>query len=333
MPTRIGQRLSVAVKDRTVSRAEAEEIVQAARAERKWTPALQGELSTFVMKHGSKMDAQAKAVLEDFISSSRPRADLRDPLALKEHRTDVTWTPVGPDASLFVDGITADDVMQGYIGDCYLAAGVASLAAADPELIKKAIKDNGDGTFTVRFFEGVGEGGRARQVRVTVDDDVAKKPGGEALYLSARDGKEEWPAVLEKAYAKWKGGYERIGNGGFASDLFQTVSGRAADWGEVKDYKPDALWKKIQSTTSRHRPVAAGTFADNDPRANYSGTGVHGDHFYTVLGATEEGGVKYVTLRNPWGMDEPTGNGADDGVFKLPLTDFVKMYENIEFGG
>lgn len=332
MTNRIGQRLTAAVQDRSISKAEAEDIVQQAKAERKWTPALQGQLSTFVMKHGGKMDAQAKAVLEDFMATARPRVDLRDPLVLKEHRTDVTWTPVGPGAALYVDGISADDVMQGYIGDCYLAAGVSSLAAADPKLIEKAIKDNGDGTYTVRFFEGVGEGGRPKQVLITVDDDVASKGEG-ALYLSGRDAKEQWPGILEKTYAKWKGGYERIGNGGYASDLFQAVSGRAADWGNVADYKPEQLWKKIQSTTSKDRPVAAGTFADKDPRANYAGTGVHGDHFYTVLGASEENGTKYVTLRNPWGMDEPSGNGADDGIFKLPLKDFVRMYENIEFGG
>lgn len=332
MVNRIGQRLTAVVKDRTVTRAEAESIVADAKAERKWTPALQGQLSTFVMKHGSKLEPQAKAVLEDFLATARPKADLKDPLLLKEHRTDVSWTPVGQDASLFVDGITADDVMQGYIGDCYLAAGVASLASADPNLIKNAITDNHDGTYTVRFFEGVGEGGRPKQVKITVDDDVARK-NGEAMYLSGRDSKELWPGLIEKAYAKWKGGYERVGNGGSASDLFMSISGRAADWGELKDYKPDALWKKIKSTTDKHHPVAAGTFADNDPRAHYEGTGVHGDHFYSVLGASEENGTKYVTLRNPWGFDEPTGNGADDGVFKLPMTDFMKLYENIEFGG
>ena len=48
---------------------------------------------------------------------------------------------------------------------------------------------------------------------------------------------------------------------------------------------------------------------------------------------SEAGGVKYVELRNPWGFSEPAGNGKDDGIFKLPLADFVKYYENVEFGG
>jgi hypothetical protein len=36
-----------------------------------------------------------------------------------------------------------------------------------------------------------------------------------------------------------------------------------------------------------------------------------------------------VVLRNPWGESEPAGNGANDGVFKLKLEDFRKLYDNV----
>ncbi len=333
MPTRIGPRLTAAVADRKVTKEEAEQLVAEAKAEAKWTPAHKAELQGFVAKHGARMDPQAKAALEQFLASQPVRADLKDPLVLKEHRTDVTWKPVGVDAKLYVDDVSADDVLQGSIGDCYLAAGISSLAAADPNLVKNAIKDNGDGTFSVRFYEGVGEGGRPKAVFVNVDSDVAAGSYGGAKYASARDKNELWPGLLEKAYAKWKGGYERIGNGGNASDLFEAVSGKASNWGDVRDFKADTLFKKIQTTTASHKPVAAGTWGDSSPNANFSGTGVHGDHFYTVLGAGEENGQKYVTLRNPWGESEGGNDGKDDGIFKLPFNDFLKLYENIEFGG
>ncbi len=332
MVTRIGQRLTTAISDKQVTKAEAEQIVAEAKVEKKWTPQLQTEVKNFVQKNGAKMEPAAKAVLEQFLASARPKTDLADPALLKADRTSVTWAPVAADASLYVDTISADDVAQGYIGDCYLASGISSIAAANPDVIKNAIKDNKDGTYTVRFFDGVGEGGRPRQVMITVDDDVAMGSRG-AQYASARDSKELWPGLLEKAYAKWKGGYEKVGNGGSASDLFQSLSGKTASWNDVRDVKPDALFKKIQTATAAHRPVAAGTFAEDSPKANYTNTGVHGDHFYTVLGATEENGAKFVELRNPWGFSEPAGDGKDDGIFKLPLGDFMKLYENIEFGG
>ena len=332
MVSRIGQRLTAALTDKKVTKEEAEQLVAEAKVEKKWTPQLQSQVKTFVDKNAAKLDPQAKAVLEQFLASARPKTDLADPALLKTDRTSVTWTPVAADASLYVDTISADDVAQGYIGDCYLASGISSLAAANPDVIKNAITDNKDGTYTVRFFDGVGEGGRPKKVMITVDDDVAMGGRG-AQYASARDSKELWPGLLEKAYAKWKGGYEKVGNGGSASDLFQALSGKTATWSDVRDVKPEVLFKRIQTATAGHRPVAAGTFAEDSPKANYTNTGVHGDHFYTVLGATEENGTKFVELRNPWGFSEPSGDGKDDGIFKLPLGDFMKLYENIEFGG
>ena len=332
MPTRIGQRLTTAIKDNKVTRAEAEQIVAEAKTERKWTPALQSEVTAFVQKNASKFEPQAKQVLEQFLASTTPKTDLPDPALLKEDRTKVTWTPVGPDAKLYIDGIKTDDVMQGYIGDCYLASGISSIAAANPDLIKNAIKDNHDGTYTVRFYEGVGEGGRPKAVSVTVDDDMAMNKSG-PQYAAGRDQNELWPMILEKGYAKWKGGYTKVGNGGSASDLFDALSGKASDWGTVKDYQPDDLYKKLKQEVAGHHPVSAGTFGEHDRHVHYTNTGVHGDHFYTVLGTTEEGGQKYVQLRNPWGFSEPAGNGPDDGMFKLPLADFMKLFDNVEFGG
>ncbi len=333
MPTRIGQRLTATLVDRTVTRQEAEEVVAAAKAEKKWTPAMKTEVEKFVAKNAAKLAPEAKQVLEQFLAATPAKVDLSDPLVLKKHRTEAVWTPVGPDAKLFVDGINADDVTQGYIGDCYMMSGLSSVAAANPDLIKNAMHDNGDGTVTVRFFEGVGEGGRPKQVSVTIDTDLPLDSSGGREYGIARDRGELWVPLMEKAFAKWKGGYERIGAGGSASEVFEALSGKASSWDEIKDVKPDALFKRIQVATGKHKPVAAGTFAEDAKNVSYTNTGVHGDHFYTVLGATEENGAKYVQLRNPWGESEAGNDGKDDGIFKLPLADFVKLYENIEFGG
>ena len=44
------------------------------------------------------------------------------------------------------------DVAQGNLGDCYFLATLASLAQNQPDKIKGMIRDNGDGTFSVRFY-------------------------------------------------------------------------------------------------------------------------------------------------------------------------------------
>jgi hypothetical protein len=48
---------------------------------------------------------------------------------------------------------------------------------------------------------------------------------------------------------------------------------------------------------------------------------------------SQENGVKYVHLRNPWGESEPAGNGLDDGVFKLPLDQFMSLFSGISING
>jgi hypothetical protein len=59
------------------------------------------------------------------------------------------------------------------------------------------------------------------------------------------------------------------------------------------------------------------------------------DHAYTILGVTEEGGQKYVQLRNPYGSLQPAkwGDGHNDGVFKLPLNEFAALYTRVYVGG
>jgi hypothetical protein len=59
---------------------------------------------------------------------------------------------------------------------------------------------------------------------------------------------------------------------------------------------------------------------------------VYAWHVYTVLGAVEEGGAKYVQLRNPWGSSEPGADGKNDGIFKMKLEDFTKLYQGVDIG-
>ena len=44
------------------------------------------------------------------------------------------------------------DIHQGKVGDCFLLGSIAGIVASDPEFIRKMMRDNGDGTVTVRFY-------------------------------------------------------------------------------------------------------------------------------------------------------------------------------------
>lgn len=258
--------------------------------------------------------------------------DLPDP-AMHKDELNTDGTPryekarfTGP---LFIDGPTAGDIRQGAIGNCYFPSAMGSLASTHPEVLRDAIKDNGDGTYTVRFYE---YGDKRRPKDVKVDGDLYVKSWGGPIYGNSLGGSldpdkmELWFPIIEKAYATWKGSYDKIGNGGSASDVITEVMGGTDQYTSLRSANADAIFRRIKEGADKKWPMNAGTYDHDDPR--YTNSGVYGDHSYSVLGAVEEGGKKYVLLRNPWGQSEPGYDGKNDGFFKLELDKFMNLYQS-----
>jgi hypothetical protein len=236
---------------------------------------------------------------------------------------------------LFIDGPKADDVQQGQIGDCYFPAALAAIAKHNPDAISNLIKDNGDGTYTVTFKEKDWASGRFKDVAVKVDGDLYARSYGGALYgrsANSSDPKkmELWFPLVEKAYAQWKGSYDTIGNGGHVSDVFEDMMGVEASSMSINYTGPDKVWEQVVKNVDAKKPIGAGTYGD-DQEAKYTNTGVYANHAYSVLGYEKSGTDRFVIVRNPWGESEPAGNGANDGIFKLKLEEFTKLYQSLYF--
>jgi hypothetical protein len=90
------------------------------------------------------------------------------------------------------------------------------------------------------------------------------------------------------------------------------------------------VWSTLTKAIDAKQPVSAGTHGE-DQEALYTNTGVYADHSYSVLGYEKSGNDRYVVLRNPWGESEPAGNGPNDGVFKLKLDEFAKLYSSLMY--
>ncbi len=112
--------------------------------------------------------------------------------------------------SLFGEGINASDIKQGSSArDCYFLATLASAAVDKPYVIQNPpfnmFIDNGDGTFTVRFYRK--SGGRYWPEYVTVNKQLPTR-GGKAVYAGWGGGDHSnsnnklWVALAEKAYAQ-----------------------------------------------------------------------------------------------------------------------------------
>ena len=97
---------------------------------------------------------------------------------------------------LFPHDPCPEDINQGALGDCYMLAGLSSIAAKDPEKIKECMVDNGDGTVTVRFFSKgpLNPETKTRETKpvyVTVDKIIPEGGGSHASL---------WVQTMERAY-------------------------------------------------------------------------------------------------------------------------------------
>jgi hypothetical protein len=231
--------------------------------------------------------------------------------------------------ALIQGGVNYQDVRQGVLGDCYLLAGLAEIALKTPNIIandKQLFTDNGDNTYTVRFFNN--------QVAdyVTVDRWLPTyTSNGTFAFASSgsnynNSSNELWVALAEKAYAQineegWLGrGTDQYGNVLDGINSYKAIE---------NGWMPTA----IQQTTSRlgngyYLTAAADvvnafkagklvTFASKDLTV-VRGTNVVSTHAYALVGYNDT--TQKFTLFNPWGVNGgyQSGDSAKkDGFLEL----------------
>jgi len=314
-----------------------------------------------MVKQGRELVQATVDSFEDAVHRRSPD----DPTVLREHQGKATWQL--PQGQLFVDGVTPSDVKQGAGGDCYYLSTLASVADTHPELIRDAITDNGDGTYTVTFhvppgfdaLKAIGPAGGLLQgtllglsqklnltpdgktVQVTVDGDV-QTLNAQNLY-ARRNGQENWVGIMEKAYAKLWGSYGAMANGGSPSTAMYALTGKpthshsltptSALGLKLGDVRPSAarcneVFADLKVATDAGQLVVANTY-QSDSQAP---AGLVGGHSYTVLGTSERDGQRFVQLRNPWGHREPGTDGQDDGIFELPIEQFATVFASYNVG-
>ncbi|MFO5527106.1 MAG: C2 family cysteine protease [Cuspidothrix sp.] len=204
--------------------------------------------------------------------------------------------------SLFQNGTSANDIVQGAVGDCYYVATLASIAQEKPEYIQNMFTDNGDNTFTVRFYNnGVAD-------YVTVDRYLPTS-GNYAAYAGWGGGSvtstsnELWVALAEKAYAQlaesgWSRTYSGTQNssytaieGGWMDTVIRQVTGLSATSQSVGNMTQTQLINLVNS----NQILTAGFVYG-------AGYGVVNGHAYTITSYNPTNGTFH--LRNPWGSSD-----------------------------
>lgn len=105
--------------------------------------------------------------------------------------------------SLFINGPSYDDVKQGQLGDCYLLTAIQGVAFNNPQFIRNMFIDNGDNTWTVRFFSN-----NKQPNYITVDRFLPVNNSGFSSFASFKghansQSNELWVSLIEKGYSQW----------------------------------------------------------------------------------------------------------------------------------
>lgn len=314
-----------ALSDRVVTSPEVTELTREVKADGKVSAEERRELRQ-LLSQTDAFDPASRERMAALVEGRRP--DLPDPALPGSAPGTARWRRAVGEP--FVDGPSAKDPVQGKLGDCYLIATLSSLAQSDPQAVEELIRDNGDGTYDVRFFKMVGFQGRP--VHVTVDSDLPYRGVLRQRSFAANSKAELWVSLVEKAFAQLRGSFGAIAKGGKPDEVMAVLTGRP-HW-RLPMYSfstAEPLFEKLQSHLARRGLVVAATIQESDQR-ELRGTGLVDNHAYSVLGVSEEGGARYVLLRNPWGKGEPGRDGENDGVFKLPIEQFQQHFHSIYVG-
>jgi hypothetical protein len=209
---------------------------------------------------------------------------------------------------LFVDGAAYTDVIQGQVGDCYLMAALAEAALRSPSTITNMFVVNGDGTYTVKFFNY----GQAEYV--TVDAYLPTNSYGNAIYAGmgknyANSGNELWTMLAEKAYVQANQfGWIRPGLPGNGQNAYTGIEGGYiyAATGHISGQSTIAFASTSSASnfTTFVNAWNAGKLIGFASKPTPASSSVVGSHAYAVIGYSSSN--QTITLYNPWGPNYAT---------------------------
>lgn len=242
--------------------------------------------------------------------------------------TGVTWASEG---RFFNQAAEFFDPVQGVVADCYLIAALASIAWARPYLISHRTRATGS---TQRDFRNM--------IPIHDDNVLLEVEVGSAIplaeatrhFINARSSEdwEIWPAIYEKAYAKWLTGTDSAHPDITQLALGDTwitlthLTGLPEFVYETIALTADQLWEMVQENSAAKRtinPMATATYqtsAATPTGASFTNSGLVAAHAYSVLGWEYKDNKRYIILRNPWGIMEPNLGAPDHTIIMFDVS-------------
>ena len=215
------------------------------------------------------------------------------------------YTQVGATGSTLFgpNGPSFTDVAQGNAGDCWLLSSFAETAARDPQIIQNMFINNGNGTWTVRFYVNGAPDYVTVNDQLPVDTVYPSFNGGYAF--DAPQNGILWVALAEKAYAQenLSGGvstgqkgvdsYAAL-NDGYPSWALAAITGLPTSEFNVT---PGVTSQEIAAALQAGDLVCIGTPESSDIDSHL----VPG-HCYAVVGYNPSSSMPFEVF-NPWGIN------------------------------
>lgn len=237
----------------------------------------------------------------------------------------------GKNFKLFLDEINCDDANQGLLGNCYLISIIAALSQRI-DLINKIFKTkkiNEFGFYELFYYDEEG----TKKI-IFVDDYfpyVNMDGKGLKLLGTIPNGEEIWVMLMEKAYAKYEGGWANIEGGTITSEL-KFFTGCNCKNIELSD---NHAWLEILNACKRENIVCCRSKNGGNYNHNFtSKNNIANSHAYSILNAGEYKGLRLLKVRNPWGEIEWKGDYSDDcELWTDELKDYFEFHEGVKEDG
>ncbi|MEI8407322.1 MULTISPECIES: C2 family cysteine protease [unclassified Kribbella] len=225
-----------------------------------------------------------------------------------------------PSDPLFTNKPLGEDVYQGQMGDCWYIASLTATAQRDPDFIREGIKENPNGTISVRVWDADGN-----QRWVTMNRELPLDENGNPV--GAHGDGSTWAAYYEKAFAIAyegdEGGAPDGKEGNDAYDKSEQGTYGAIEWDYTEQAPPYVTgqdsegigtnYDDVKEAYDSGHPVIVASNSDKDGVPdNWSQEQKDAyvtRHVYYVKEFTPDGKI---VLGNPWGPDSPTVTVTQD---------------------
>ncbi|KAF3701442.1 Calpain-2 catalytic subunit [Channa argus] len=229
------------------------------------------------------------------------------------------------------------------IGNCWFLASIGALTFQRHVLeqvvpLEQTFNDNYCGLFHFKFWRF------GKWVDVVIDDKLPTI-NGRLIFVHSKDPNEFWPALLEKAYAKYEnsttvccsshikvcGSYTDM-NAGTPAEAMMDFTGGVHVCIQLSNPPPN-LWQLMYRAGKSKTLMGCGTPQGDTPANKVLPNGLVQGHAYTVTGVKQVLSrgklVSLVRLWNPWGHGEWNGDWSD----QMTIEDFCKYYVDLDICG